>query len=128
MKPENKIAVPEISKTAMRAYQAWPLLVFAATNGQWLTYKKMRELTGLAMSSSAAVTPIFQYCKEKEYPRLTAIVVTGDGTLDKSVTPHATLENVEEVFNFDWIKNAEIPTLETLEDCWKRFKEENPGY
>ena len=44
-----------ITKTAARAYQAWPLLVWAATHRQIVTYKYMAALTGMGVSGVGSV-------------------------------------------------------------------------
>ncbi|MGI9298473.1 MAG: hypothetical protein ACR2QC_11350 [Gammaproteobacteria bacterium] len=109
----------DISKTAMRAYQAWPLLVWAAKHRQILTYKDLYELTGLAKPGvgGSALGPILWYCKAKKYPMLTAIVVNsgtwlpGDGLGEK---PEKVPGIQKKVFQHDWTQ-AEPPTPEELE-------------
>ena len=107
-----------ISKTTARAYQAWPVLAWAAQNRQILTYKKMEALTGLGVSGvgPVALGPIWRYCQKKGYPALTAIVVNEKGIPGTGVEmpPEKVPGAQMEVFGFDWVNDAEPPNPEDL--------------
>ena len=107
-----------ITKTAARAYQAWPLLVWAATHRQIVTYKYMAALTGMGVSGvgSVALDPIWRYCNKNNYPALTVIVVGEDGVPGTGVGPINVPKTQMEVFGFDWLKKAKPPTIEILEE------------
>ncbi|MGI9298477.1 MAG: hypothetical protein ACR2QC_11370 [Gammaproteobacteria bacterium] len=116
-----------ISKTAARAYQVWPLLVWAAKHRQILTYKDLDDCTGLAARGvgNIALGPILRYCKESGYPPLTAIVVNSETWLPgegwagnelKETEPEKVPGILKRVFQYDWREQAEPPTPEILEE------------
>ena len=110
----------DISKTAIRAHQAWPLLIWAAKHQQILTYKDLYECTGLAKPGvgSIALDPIWKYCQKKGYPALTAIVVNSETWLpgdELNFTPDEVPEMQKNVFQYNW-NEAESPTPEILEE------------
>lgn len=121
------IETSETSKSAQRAYQAWPLLAWAAKNQQVLTYKDMKKLTGMAIPGigNTSLEPIQQYCRKKGYPALTVIVVSeknGMPGTGVNIAPAKVPTAAMKVFNFNWLEDAEPPTLEILEKIIKENK------
>lgn len=102
-----------------RASQLWPLLTFAATNRQILTYQLVYRLTGIPRPAVGQfLEPIQTYCKSKDIPPLTSIVVSeqtglpGDGFNASSDVPMAHIQ----VFNFDWLEWG-CPDVEKLKNA-----------
>ena len=104
-----------------RAAQVWPLLAWAARSRQILTYDDVEKLTGLVARGvgKTALGPIIRYCKNKDYPILTVIVVKKNTGLPgpgiESLLPKDKfLKEQMKVFKFDWMEDAEPPTPEIL--------------
>ena len=102
------------SLSAYRAFQAWPLLAWAAKNQQILTYDDIHKLTGMARNGVGTTTlgPIKRYCHDLGLPILTVIVVNqndgkpGDGIQPEVEPENATTEQMR-VHRHDWM--AEKP-------------------
>ncbi len=89
-----------------RAAQIWPLLVFAATNRQLLTYDLVARMIGVPRPAVGGfLEPIQAYCLDNELPALTSLVVSditglpGTGFIADVDVPKAQAE----VFKFDWL-------------------------
>lgn len=92
-----------------RAWQAWPLLAFAASHRQTMTYEILGRLTGMHAAGLGPVLEHLQsYCLIHDLPPLTAIVVnkgTGlpsEGFVAASNVPRAFIQ----VFEHDWMSRA----------------------
>jgi hypothetical protein len=96
-----------------RALQIWSVLVAAARNQQVLSYATVQDLVGVPQH---ALTPLFgsieAYCRRRQYPHLTAIVIDESTGLPGDILPgHASatglevLRNQSRVFVFDWLKH-----------------------
>ena len=95
-----------------RALQIWSVLVAAARNQQVLSYATVQDLVGVP---EHALTPLFgsieAYCRSKQYPCLTAIVIDESTGLPGDILPSPgdatglkVLRNQSRVFVFDWLK------------------------
>lgn len=105
------------SKTAQRAFQVWPLLVWAANHRQFLTYGDVYKCTGLtAVGVGRALDPIFRYCNYEKLPPLTAIVVSSKTFLPQkgiTGTPAEIQVMQKKVFLRDWGED-DAPDFEEL--------------
>jgi hypothetical protein len=98
-----------------RAGQIWPLLAFAATNRQVLTYELVGKLIGVPhFGLSRLLEPIQSYCLLRKLPALTVLVVNNGG---HPGTGFIAAENVcgeqQRVFRHDWLEEP-TPTPEDL--------------
>ena len=89
-----------------RAWQVWPLLAFAASHRQTMTYELLGKLTGMHAAGLGAVLEHIQsYCLVHYLPPLSAIVVnkgTGlpsEGFVAATNVPRAFVE----IFERDWL-------------------------
>ena len=110
-------------KQSRRAFQAWPLLTFAADRHQLLTYEELGLHLGLPSRAVGpdALDPIRKYCQKKRLPLLHLIVVG-----KKSGTPQCDVRDVDvpsaqaKVFTYGWIDRKNhakvIPTIDDFED------------
>ena len=92
-----------------RAAQIWPLLAWAATNRQTLTYQIVSRLTGLPQQSLGMfLEPIQSYCLENELPPLTALVVRiGDGRPGEgNIQSDNPLQAYIQIFSFNWMERG----------------------
>jgi hypothetical protein len=102
------------------ALHIWSVLVLAARNQQILRYYRMERITGLHRNLQAPILGrIENYCKRKDLPHLTSILVNEEDGVpgylypgfrgaDAKVKPEIYLELFREqsrVFIFDWLKN-----------------------
>ena len=89
-----------------RAAQLWPLLAYAATRHQLLTYGEVGKLVGVAARGlGQLLEPVQSYCLLQKLPPLTAIVVrrnTGRPGEGFSAAPDPTQEQ-HQVFAFNWL-------------------------
>lgn len=90
-----------------RAQQLWSILVLAARNRQVLNYGIIEKATGLVRPSiGQMLSPIQNYCLNKDLPPLTILVVRdksgipGDGFIAAADIPQAQ----QHVFAYDWLK------------------------
>ncbi len=99
-----------------RAAQLWPLLAWAATNRQTLTYDIVARLSGVPRPALGRfLEPIQSYCLEHELPPLTAVVVSSqDGRPSAGFTASDDpLRTFLAVFEHDWLE-TQSPTPESL--------------
>jgi putative restriction endonuclease len=92
-------------KSTERATQIWPLLCFAASNRQTITYERLSRLIAvLRPGLGQLLEPIQAYCLLKKLPALTSLVVRdesglpGEGFFAASDIPGAHAR----VFSYDW--------------------------
>lgn len=109
-------------KREERSVQLWSVLALAATNRQVLTYDIVARLTGVVRPSIGDfLRPIQQLCLEKNFPPITAVVVSeqtglpGDGFLAAADVPEAQMR----VFQFKWL-DVSAPTAEELANAYTR--------
>jgi len=102
----------------LRAVQIWPLLAWAATNRQTLTYGIVGKLIGVpARGLGHLLEPIQAYCIEHRLPPLTALVVSSDtgmpgtGFTAAEEVPKA----LQVVFSFNWLEAGGTPSVEAFE-------------
>jgi len=110
------------NRQSYRAFQAWPLLTFAAERHQLLTYEELGGHLGLPSLAVGpdALDPIRKYCEKKRLPLLHLIVVG-----KKSGRPNLDVGNVDvpneqaKVFAYGWIDRKNharvIPTIDDFE-------------
>jgi hypothetical protein len=106
-------------KLSERAWQAWPILAYAAGNRQIITYESLGKLTGMHAAGLGSVLEHIQsYCLLKSLPPLTAIVVnkgTGlpsEGFIAATNVPRAFMN----VFEHDWL-STECPSPDQMADA-----------
>lgn len=106
-----------------RAWQAWPVLTWAARNRQVITYEILARLTGMhAAGLGSVLEKIQSYCLLNRLPPLSALVVnkgTGlpsPGFVAVTDVPRALVE----VFEYDWLSRV-CPTPEELADAARRL-------
>lgn len=106
-------------KIEERALQAWSVLVLAAITRTILTYEELRTLTGLPNQSGNFLEPVYLYCKEKGWPRLSVLVV--DKHTGKPRPQYKDIEVTAEqwrCFNFPWLEKIKEPVrAEDLAAC-----------
>ncbi|MCY2979446.1 MAG: hypothetical protein NTU79_12350 [Planctomycetota bacterium] len=104
---------------AERAAQLWPLLAWAATNRQTLTYDIVARLTGLLRPSLGGfLEPIQSYCLVNNLPPLTVIVVsTVDGRPGTgNIQSDNPLEAFISVFAHNWLETL-APSADVLAEA-----------
>ena len=108
--------------TYLRATQIWPILTWAATNRQTLTYGILGKLIGVpARGLGHWLEPIQVYCVKHRLPPLTVLVVSsttgmpGTGFNAASEVPKA----LQQVFSFDWLESGGAPSAEAFEESTK---------
>lgn len=93
-----------------RAFQIWPLLVFAAKHRQLLTYSQLNECTGMFTGGfGPPLEQIQTYCLANGLPPLTMLVVSvgtglpsaGFSAMDFE-SPHDFPLALQKIFAFDW--------------------------
>ena len=105
-----------------RAAQIWPLLGWAATNRQVLTYDIVGRLTGLpARGLGRNLEPIQSYCLLNGLPPLTILVVSQDSGMPGVgfIAAQDIPRTQQQVFAHDWLAE-DAPTPEALEDAVRR--------
>ena len=109
----------------LRAVQIWPILAWAATNRQTLTYGIVGKLIGVpARGMGHLLEPIHAYCLEHRLPPLTALVVSattgmpGTGFNAASEVPKA----LQAVFSYDWLESGGAPSAEAFEMSVEKTK------
>jgi len=93
-----------------RAFQIWPLLVFAAKHRQLLTYSQLNECTGMFTGGfGQPLEQIQTYCLANGLPPLTMIVVSQETGLPGGgfsaiaiYTPEDFALTLQKIFAFDW--------------------------
>ncbi|MBN2464661.1 hypothetical protein JXD38_03425 [candidate division WOR-3 bacterium] len=103
-----------------RAMQVWSVLIWAASNRQLLTYKTLGKLVGVPAHGLAHILDhVALYCRHKDFPSLTAIVIRKDagkpGSGFWAAKPGQIAKAIVEVHEYDWIGRAKAPTPELLE-------------
>ncbi|HEY8311473.1 MAG TPA: hypothetical protein VIG47_12995 [Gemmatimonadaceae bacterium] len=108
-----------LMKIPERAWQAWPLLAFAAGNRQIITYEILGKLTGMhAAGLGDVLEQVQSYCLVNNLPPLTALVVnkgTGlpsPGFVAATDVPRAFIK----VFEHDWLATP-CPSPEQLAEA-----------
>ncbi|MCG7539212.1 hypothetical protein [Pseudoalteromonas sp. OF7H-1] len=109
-------------KAHERAAQIWPVLSFAATNRQVLTYDIVGNLIGVPRFALAQLLePIQSYCLMHNLPALTVLVVNKSGEPGTGFIAAADVSKEQQkVFNFDWLK-AKTPSPEELGEAVKEL-------
>lgn len=104
-------------RTFERAAQIWPVLAFAASNRQTITYPTLARLIGVHQAGlGQLLEPIQSYCLVRALPPLTILVVKsksgmpGTGFVAAADIP----KHQQEVFNFSWLRHT-APSPEKLE-------------
>lgn len=102
-----------------RAWQAWPVLTFAAKNRQILTYELLGRLTGMHPAGLGQVLERVQsYCLLNKLPPLSALVVSKEtglpsvGFVATADVPRAFIL----IFEHDWL-SMPCPSPEKLEEA-----------
>jgi hypothetical protein len=92
-----------------RAAQLWPLLAFAATHRQVLSYELVARLLGVPRPALGGfLAPSQDFCIRKGLPALTSLVVSetnglpGEGFVAAADTPKAHAD----VFTHDWLATS----------------------
>lgn len=100
-----------------RAAQLWPLLAWAASNRQTLTYDIAARLTGVPrLALGRFLEPIQSYCLVHELPPLTCVVVsskTGHPS-DGNIEAANALDAFRRVFGHDWL-STQAPQPDALD-------------
>lgn len=106
-------------KLQERAWQAWPVLTFAAKNRQILTYELLGRLTGMHPAGLGQVLERIQsYCLLHKIPPLSALVVSKEtglpspGFVATTDVPRAFIT----IFEHDWLAET-CPSPEQLEQA-----------
>jgi hypothetical protein len=88
-----------------RAAQIWPVLAFAAQRRMTLTYDQLGNLIGVPRHGLAhLLAPIQEYCRGRDWPPLTVLVVQeGTGLPGSGFTAAADVPEAQaRVFSFNW--------------------------
>jgi hypothetical protein len=105
-----------------RAVQFWSVLTLAARNRQLLTYTIMQELTGIPKFGQGAILELLVcYCKAKNFPKLTVILVGEEDGLPQDKLEQSTdvCRMQAEVFGFSW-RDKKAPMPEDFKTLTKR--------
>jgi hypothetical protein len=115
--PEN-----EWHRSSLRAFQAWPLLTFAAKHHQLLTYEELGLHLGLPRVAVGpnALHRVALYCEAKRLPLLNSIVVgKGSGKPEYDLEDKDWAQEQARVFAHTWINEennaAPVPSIEDFE-------------
>ena len=102
-----------------RAWQTWPILAFAATNRQTITYDILAKLTGMHRPGLGQVLEQIQsYCLVQDLPPLSALVVSkttglpSEGFVASTNVPKAFID----IFEHKWLETP-CPTPEQLAEA-----------
>ncbi|CAM4197217.1 hypothetical protein [Deinococcus marmoris] len=94
-----------------RAAQAWAVLAWAARHRQTITYQQLGQCTGMFSGGLGKVLdPIQEYCRARNLPPLTVLVVQkdtglpGHGFSTGQAVQVATDQS--KVFAFDWLAHG----------------------
>src|SRR4051794_36305738 len=89
-----------------RAWQMWPVLVWAARNQQTIKYRQLAHCTGMVLQGLGnCLEPIQSYCAINKFPALTSIVVDEQGMPGTGFTTAANVPKAQsEAFGYDWSK------------------------
>ncbi|MPY68057.1 hypothetical protein F8S09_15480 [Deinococcus sp. SDU3-2] len=114
-----------------RASQAWAVLAWAARHRQTLTYQHLGQATGMHPAGIGMILdPIQDYCRDRNLPPLTVLVVQKDTGLPSSGFTAAqavqTASDQAKVFSFDWLSYGN-PQVQGLRDRAVPVIEEVPG-
>ena len=94
-----------------RASQIWAVLAWAAKNRQTLTYRHLAKLIGVpTVALGQFLDPIYVYCKKKNLPPLTVIVVQKDSGLPGpgfSINGADFARACMDVYEKDWLEHSE---------------------
>ena len=100
-----------------RSLQIWQVLISAAYNRQLFTYELIADLIGVGKDGKGAIAlgyylgALMQYCKEKRFPPITALVVkkgTGKpGSGLRTLSRHPDRDR-EKVFKYAWFKEHPV--------------------
>ena len=101
-----------------RAVQIWPLLTYAASHRQILTYDILGRHIGVPRQAlGQLLEPIQSYCMIHELPALTAIVVKNDGYPGVGFIAAEDVPGEQQrVFTHDWLEE-QTPTRGDLHDA-----------
>jgi hypothetical protein len=106
-----------------RSLQLWPLLAFAARSQKILSYRLIQQLTGIPRQGIGAfLGPLQDYCKRRNLPPLTALVVnevTGLPGHGFTESRNNVLAEQSRVFVFDWLGRG-APKLTDLEETHEK--------
>lgn len=111
---------------ARRAFQAWPLLTFAARHHQILTYAEVGQHVGLqSVAVGDALGPIYRYCKWKGLPFLNLIVVNRESGKpeNKEFSQYDIPREQARVFRHTWFNEGNhaeaVPSIEEFQEAMK---------
>lgn len=111
-----------------RSAQFWSVLVLAAKTQQVLSYQLMERITGLpSRAQSDVLGNIWFYCKQKEFPSLTCLVISqqdGNPTPD-DIHKCDVSEEQRRIFVFDWLSQP-APSVEDFRDARKKEAKTDP--
>lgn len=117
----------EWHRSAIRAFQAWPLLTFAARHHQLFTYQELGEHLGLPPHAVGpdALHLIAVYCGARGLPLLNVIVVGKDsGQPEYDLGDRDVAEEQAKVFNHTWTNKIDqpsaVPSIEDFEQIIAR--------
>lgn len=106
----------------LRAAQVWPVLAWAATNRQTLTYGILGKLIGVPVSTPARglghlLDPIQAYSLEHKLPPLTALVVRSTTGMPGAgfCAAHEAPKALQDMFSSDWLESGGTPSAEAFE-------------
>ena len=89
-----------------RAAQLWSLLVLSARHQKILSYVMVEHLTGIHRTGLGKILePIQKYCKRRNLPPLTVLVVNEESGLPGKGFTEASAGDQARVFVFDWFKD-----------------------
>jgi hypothetical protein len=105
-----------------RAAQIWPLLTWAATNRQVLSYDLVGTLIGVPRYALAQLLePIQSHCILNKLPALTVLVVDKDGYPGTGFIAASDVPAEQQrVFRHEWLKDK-VPTSEDLLDSVRQL-------
>jgi hypothetical protein len=106
-----------------RATQIWPVLAWASTNRQILTYEVLSRLIGVpAAGLGQLLEPIQSYCLLNRMPPLTILVVSKNTGMPGSGFVAATdiPQHQGEVFGYDWLAKG-CPTPDEFDAAVKKL-------
>jgi hypothetical protein len=127
---ERKKTMPtDEYKSAVRAFQAWPLLTFATRHHQIFTYEELGQHLGLpSVAVVEALGPILRYCQSKGLPLLNLIVVnknTGKPTYEE-FRKYDIPEQQAKVFLHKWFdEENHAKPVPLIEDFQEHVKSED---
>ncbi len=116
-------STPTGRKSAVRALQAWQILIAKASNRQIIRYEHLQRLMDYpdARPLSTILTHVMHLCRAWKLPPLTVIVVNRDGTPGEGFTdvPRVEFDHWrEQVFDENWF-NIVPPTVDQFHAAWR---------